>query len=228
MDRVGFVGQKYEGDVADLVSDSLHEHKQIGLNVLYKSCSDILGASAALHQRDIVNGDNKPANTFFISVRDKTGTITDAKVYLADFGGARKLEDIKNFDSGVTISEYDPPGDRVWRRAARKAGNREEFGKALKARDVYQRGVVLYQLLEGNEESWEIDSHRTTKHPPAYPDAKFNEEPLREKHVPDEMIAQLKAMMDPDPKKRPDADTAKKNWDQLLFKLSPAKESEKA
>jgi serine/threonine protein kinase len=128
-----FITPFYEdGDLDDLISET-----KIGLHKALKFTGDILGGLNALHNRSLIHRDIKPENIF----------LKNNEALIGDFGSVKKIVDESSMIPASAQSiPFLPP------ESCERGGSYSYQG------DIYQCGVVLYQLLGGylpyNETAW--------------------------------------------------------------------------
>ena len=111
--------------------DLLHERTRLGPREALDIIEGVLSGLAAAHAAGIAHRDVKPENVLL-------GPAQSVKV--ADFGLARLLSDVTHTKSGLLI------GTAAYLAPEQVAGGRADFRT-----DVYQTGIMLFELLTGHQ-----------------------------------------------------------------------------
>lgn len=183
----GFFGKMYKMDGLRLKgsADFIKSSMSVKLDV----CEQILFAGAHLEHKGIVHFDQKLQNLFM-----KKGKGGNLKVYIADFG------DAKHFDpNNPTPSAYTPP-----------YMPRNEKNQPTPKTDVFQRGMMMYELLTGIL-PYDLNSED------GHPEGAFDAEALdRIPGLPPEMKTLIADMCNMDPDKRPNSKEAYEKLAQFM------------
>jgi len=118
------------GSIQDILDQSAHERSWPGIGRALNLAGDIAHGLSELHAKGLVHRDIKPANVMIRNAQDRDHAV------VTDLGLASALDESGRAFSSRHARIYRPP--EVW------GGNGYS-----KASDVYQVGIVLYQLLGG-------------------------------------------------------------------------------
>lgn len=118
------------GSLQDLLDQAAHERIWPGIGRALDLAADIAHGLSALHAKGLVHRDIKPANVMIRNAQDREHAV------VTDLGLASALDECGRAFSSRHARIYRPP--EVW-----------DGNGYSKASDVYQTGVVLYQLLGG-------------------------------------------------------------------------------
>jgi serine/threonine protein kinase len=118
------------GSFQDLLDQAELKREWIGINHVLDLAADIACGLSALHEQELVHRDIKPANVMVRAGSDRNHAV------VTDLGLVSALDATGRAFSSRHARIYRPP--EVW------------AGKGYsKASDVYQVGIILYQLLGG-------------------------------------------------------------------------------
>ncbi len=142
---------------------------------------DTCAALEYAHGMDVVHRDIKPANLFLCA----TG-----QVKVTDFGIARAVSETSLTAAGILVGTPPYMAPEQW------------LGETAASNDIWAVGCVLYELLSGSPP-------RTYASPTEYVAAAARREPVpplhRDAGTPDWLADAVMAMLEPDPRRRPDA-----------------------
>jgi serine/threonine protein kinase len=156
------------------------------VSIVLEAGAQIVRALVAAGERHIRHGDLKPANIMLADERDKSRPVVKVLDFgVADWFGGRELG----------------PSHREFAGTPGFASPEQSEGREIDVRsDFYSLGATFYFLLSGRAPD-ATGSSRIAENPKLASRVHFT--PLRERGVPEEVVAWLRRLLDPNPAGRP-------------------------